>query len=614
MSDVDAQDEPKQVEAAKRQRLGVRRTVHVFGVMLEIAFTAARGRAASLLGLYLLIGLQGAFGAYLMRPIVDALAAGDAAQATTFTALFLGVLIAGTIANDLLQVLQTDLADRMTHELDRRLMAVIAGVPGVEHLEDPVYADRLKQIRERQWVPSQILQSLNSVTYLIAGLTASAVLLGSVHPALALLPLLMAPSFWLQARAHRKRFTMWDEAVPASRLADHLLKLTHDPVGAKEIRLFGLRDHILREHVRLSREWIANRARVRAKQELGALAGQFLYAGALAGAVAVLGRLALDGRASFGDVALGIQAARLALGHVEQSARVVATLSETAFAADRYVWLLGYQPAVRVRPDPLPAPARIDHLRFEGVTFRYPGTQTDVLRDVHLEIPAGAIVAVVGENGAGKSSLIKLLARMYDPTSGRIVVDGVDLRDLDLVGWRDAMASSFQDFAKFELIASETVGVGDLPAIDDRSRVEAAVTFAGADRIVDKLPGGFDAQLGRRFEDGHDLSEGEWQRLALARGAMRVAPAVVILDEPTAALDARAEHEVFASFAALAAGDRGARPITVLVSHRFSTVRMADLIVVLHHGAVEEIGSHAELMARGGRYAELFNLQASRYD
>jgi ATP-binding cassette subfamily B protein len=234
-------------------------------------------------------------------------------------------------------------------------------------------------------------------------------------------------------------------------------------------------------------------------------------------------------------------------------------------------------------------------------------------------------VALVGENGAGKTSLVKLLCRFYDPTEGRITVDGVDLRDMDLDGWRARTGAAFQDFVHFQLVASEAVGVGDLPAIEDLERVGASARQAGADRVIDRLPAGLSTQLGRWFEGGVELSEGEWQRVALARGLMRPAPALLVLDEPTASLDPRAEHEVFATFASMArrkadsvdvargtAGATGS-PVTILVSHRFSTVRMADVIVVLHDGRIEEVGSHDQLLAAGGRYAQLFRLQASRY-
>lgn len=602
--------------ATKRQKLGARRMLQVYGVIGEIAWSIARARALAITGLYLFMGLQGAVGAYLLRPVVDGMADGDVERATVAAMGYLIILAGGTIANDILQLLQVDLADRITHELDRRLMQVTAGAPGLDHLENPAYADKLKQIRERQWVPSQMLQALNSATYLVVGLGASVFLLASVHPLLGLLPAMMAPSLWIQTRAYSKKWRLFDSTPPDERLAEHYLRLATEPSGAKEIRLFGLRDHMLSEYNRIAKRWIAVQTRARAKQDAGALVGQMLYASALAATIGALGVLALDGRVTAGEVALGVQVARLALGHIQQSANVVVTLSEAGFTGEKFLWLLEYEPQVKALPpgEAQPVPSSAPAIVFDNVSFAYPGTDKPVLTDVSLALPRGATVALVGENGAGKSSLVKLLARFYDPTGGKITVDGVDLRDLDLDAWREMTATSFQDFVKFEFKASESVGVGDLPSVGDRDRVEEAATFAGAQRILERLPEGLDTQLGRRFEGGQDLSEGEWQRVALARGAMRKTPGLVILDEPTASLDARAEHEVFESFATLAAGDQRDRPTTVLVSHRFSTVRMADLIVVLHEGRVEEIGSHAALMTQGGRYAELFNLQASRYD
>jgi ATP-binding cassette subfamily B protein len=261
------------------------------------------------------------------------------------------------------------------------------------------------------------------------------------------------------------------------------------------------------------------------------------------------------------------------------------------------------------------APTRLEHgITFEGVSFRYPGTERLVLDSVDLLLPAGAVVAVVGENGAGKSTLVKLLAGMYPPTAGRIKVDEVDLAMIPIGEWRDRLAGAFQDFFRFEFPAQRTVGLGDVGRLDDRRAAETAVDRAGAQEVVDRLAFGLDTQLGPTWNDGAEVSFGQWQKLALARGFMRDEPLLLILDEPTAALDAETEHALFERFAGAArasAADTGR--VTVLVSHRFSTVRMADLIVVLDGSAVAEVGSHDELMARQGQYAELFSLQASAY-
>jgi ATP-binding cassette subfamily B protein len=281
--------------------------------------------------------------------------------------------------------------------------------------------------------------------------------------------------------------------------------------------------------------------------------------------------------------------------------------------SQRLAWLEDYAAALTAEAD-LPVPERIERaIAFEDVSFAYPGTDRLVLQDVSLRLPAGAVVAVVGENGAGKSTLVKLLAKLYEPTSGRILVDDVDLARVPAEGWRRRLAGAFQDFFRFELRARQSVGLGDVPRVEDAAAVAAAVERAGAGDVVDHLVLGLDTQLGPTWPEGVEVSFGQWQKLALARGFMRDEPLVLVLDEPTAALDAETEHALFERYAAgvreAAVGGR----ITILVSHRFSTVRMADLIVVLDGARVVEVGSHAELMARGGQYSELYDIQAAAY-
>jgi ATP-binding cassette subfamily B protein len=250
---------------------------------------------------------------------------------------------------------------------------------------------------------------------------------------------------------------------------------------------------------------------------------------------------------------------------------------------------------------------------FENVSFHYPGAAVPALQEINLVLRPGEKIALVGENGAGKTSLVKLLARLYDPTSGRITFDGHDLRELDTDSLHRRIAIIFQDFAHYHLTARENIGFGQVEALDDTVRIRAAARRSGADAEIEKLPAGYETTLGRWFvgpgerDDSHDLSIGQWQKVALARAFMRDAP-VLVLDEPTASLDARAEYDIFQRFQSLAA-DR----TTVLISHRFSTVRMADRILVLDGGRIIEQGSHAELLALGGRYAQLFNMQAEGY-
>jgi ATP-binding cassette subfamily B protein len=304
--------------------------------------------------------------------------------------------------------------------------------------------------------------------------------------------------------------------------------------------------------------------------------------------------------------------------HLGQLVSNLSWLMRTQSAIQRLVWLRDYAAASRRASEP-GAPADVPPRLHSGidlrdVAFSYPGTERAVLQKVNVHLPAGSTVAIVGDNGAGKTTLVKLLSRMYEPTSGTILVDGVDLQKLPVDGWRRRLAAGFQDFARLQLVTRESVGVGDLTRLDEDSTIYGALERAAASDLREVLPSGLDTQLGRYFEGGLDLSLGQWQKVALGRAMMRERLLLLLLDEPTASLDAPTEHALFEHFA-VAARDYAAASgaITILVSHRFSTVRMADLILVISGGEVVESGSHAELVQRGGLYAELYGLQAAAY-
>jgi ABC-type multidrug transport system fused ATPase/permease subunit len=359
------------------------------------------------------------------------------------------------------------------------------------------------------------------------------------------------------------------------------------------------------------------RARDRAEWRGAVLhvAGSVLFGLGYVGAVGLVLLRAIEGTATVGDVVLTVGVAAGLNGAVQVAIGYGTGFLRILRIAQRYLWLEDYAAAARLEAaDPAPVPGRlVDGIELRDVSFRYPGTETAVLDGVWLRLPAGSVVALVGENGAGKTTLVKLLNRFYEPDGGQILVDGVDLRRRPLEEWRSRVSAAFQDFGRFEFLVRETVGVGHVPRIEDSLAVHSALVRAGGDDVPPALPRGIETQLGKGWDGGVELSGGQWQKLALGRAMMRPAPLLVVFDEPTAALDAQTEHALFERFAAAARGGERAGTVTVLVTHRFSTVRMADLIVVLERGRVVEIGSHQELLGRGGLYAELYELQSRVY-
>jgi ATP-binding cassette subfamily B protein len=380
----------------------------------------------------------------------------------------------------------------------------------------------------------------------------------------------------------------------------------------KEVRVTGTEASLVARRRAAWDEWYAPIARERWRSAGAHAVSWAVFGSAYVAAIVYVS----DGlHASVGSVILVLAAG----GRLSQY--VGAAVGELGFlrgiwldSSQRLAWLEDYAAAADAGADTDPPDHLTTGIHLDHVSFAYPGTDRLVLDDVTLDLPAGAVVAVVGENGAGKTTLIKLLARMYPPTTGTITVDGIDLARIHHDGWRAGLAGAFQDFFRFEFRAQRSVGLGDAPRMEDRPAVTNAVDRAGADDVVDHLAAGLDTQLGPTWDGGVEVSFGQWQKLALARGFMRDEPLLLVLDEPTAALDAETEHALFERYAVASRGEapRNGR-ITILVSHRFSTVRMADLIVVLDGARVVEVGTHNDLMARGGQYADLFTIQAAAY-
>jgi len=489
-------------------------------------------------------------------------------------------------------------ADRAAIVMEEHVARLQSTVTTMEHHERPEIMDRISVLRDHADALSELYQQLFAALGALARLAITVGLLMSANPWFGLLGVAAVPAVLvstLRANAERRA----EEAgAQHDRLAKHLFELGTTPSPAKEIRVFGVQNKI----VTLRREAWRERHRPLAR-------ARWQTAGWQAAAHALFGLAFLAAIASAVHQPPTLLLVLAAGGRLAQY--VANTVQQTHFfrtiwldVSRRLAWLEDYAAAQTRNADREP-PQRLDHgIHLEHVTFRYPGTERNVLDDVTVTLDAGTTVAVVGENGAGKSTLVKLLCRLYEPTAGRILVDGVDLATIDPARWRERVSGAFQDFFPFEYTAGESIGVGDLPRIGDPVALRTAVARAGAGDAVPDLA----RQLGVTWENGVDLSHGQWQKVALARGFMRPDPLLLVLDEPTSALDAATEDALFERYA-----DAGGRGVTVLVSHRLATVRLADLILVLDGSRLVEQGSHAELMAADGRYARLYRIQARAY-
>jgi ATP-binding cassette subfamily B protein len=500
--------------------------------------------------------------------------------------------------------------DKVTIALESHIATLMASIVTIAHQERPEYLDRLATLRNQVFMLDHMYMSLFTTCAWILRLAITVVLLMSIHPVLGLLVIFGLPpaltSAWRPAVERRAL----ERGGQQARLSRHLFDVATTAIPGKEVRVTGIGDRLIAER-RIA--WQKGNRDIASARWVSAAWHSAAWAIFGAGFVGAIVFVASVMAAPAGDVVLALAAASRLSSYVGATVGEVGFLRFWMDSARRLAWLEDYAASLVLTADQA-APERLAQgIRVEHLSFAYPGTDRLVLDDVNLDLPAGSVVAIVGENGAGKSTLVKLLAKMYEPTRGRILVDGQDLARIEVTGWRARLAGAFQDFFRFEFRARHSVGLGDLLRLDDEPAVLAAVDRAGADDVIAKLPAGLDTQLGPTWPGGVEVSFGQWQKLALARGFMRQRPVMLILDEPTAALDAETEHALFERYAeSVRAGDRTGR-ITILVSHRFSTVRMADHIIVLDGARVVESGSHEALMERRGQYAQLYGIQAAAY-
>jgi ATP-binding cassette subfamily B protein len=633
---------------AQAPRPSPRRLARLASILFFDGFRAAPGWMALVTAMLVLGSVAGTCYPLGYRLLVDGAIAGDAGKTAAGVAFVAVMLALSWVLTAIGSTEAMALGDRIAIYRVHKLIELISGVPGLEHLERHDYLAQVEQLnagrRQLASAPRRILQNTASAARIIALL----VLLGSVSPWLLLLPIAAVPPLLADRLAKKITKSAQDAMSADSRLATMIFDLSASASAAGELRCYGLGPHLAAEHARLSR--ILDRsARSEARKVLVVQsAGWLLYAVGLMAAIAFVVVRASDGAISLGTVLMTVSLIRRSRSQLASAASGSGALLSTLTTADRLLWLEDHHAASVAAAGTAQAPARLrSGISVRDLSFQYPGTERTVLSALSLDFPAGATVAIVGENGSGKTTLVKLLLGLYQPTAGAIEVDGVPLSSISHESWRSRCTAAFQDFSRFSLPAIESVGLADLPALMSEPLAVAALDRAGAAELPAQLPAGLSTYVGGPYTGGHNLSGGQWQKLALGRAMRAASPLLVLLDEPTASLDAHAEHALFERYAAAATAayayasapttdtatagnvthgsgcagvtngadsdDGPPGTITLLVSHRFATVRMADVIVYLEAGHAVEAGRHDELMAANGRYAELFALQAAGY-
>lgn len=553
-----------------------------------------------------------------LRDLVDSVQNGRRQQALVYSGI-----TAATVALVWLMawaegVARFRLSDEVSGALEIELIRLGTSLPTLDSRSSPTRDDDLALARQDRIALSQFPSALVQAVESVVGIVAAVVLLGSLRWWFCLLPLLALGPAWAGRRAELAEELAREGAAEHWRLGAHFLGLAISPSAAKETRVFGLEDTVVRGYTASVSRGNSLVLRATTRGALVSIAAWALFTLALGAGLEGVVQLAISGALTPGDVLLVIMLAAVVSGQLAGGVRTAGWLYRLLVKASRYgafeeAAASRQQPAPAARARPSPPRYVLEGLRLEDVTFWYPGSPVPALRHVNAHLPAGSVVALVGENGTGKTTLIKLLCRLHDLQSGRITLDGQDIAEFDPGEWRRRVSGAFQDYCKFQFSVQHAVGIGDLPRVDDREAVLAALDRAGVARLVQQLPHGLATQLGTSFDAGVDLSAGQWRGVAIARGMAREGPLLSVWDEPGASLDVFAEARLYAHLAEAAGRAERRGSIAILVSHRLAPVTTADLIILLGDGTIREIGTHQELLALGGTYARMFRLQSRLY-
>ena len=526
-----------------------------------------------------------------------------------YVLLELGLVVLSSLVGQFRSLSDRVLQYKLTNHVNSLIMEKAISLD-LQFFEDPQFYDNLQNARRQS--DSSAISIVNAILQIIQQVITLAsvlVLLVRFSPLLAIVVFVAAiPSFLSQSQYAEMAFRAVTRRAKEARLLNYLEQLLTGNDTFKEVKMFGLGKPLLERYRQLFIIFFNEDIAIARKKSLAGLGWGLLSSLAYYGSYVWVILRTIAGAATLGDMTMFLSIFRQSQQSITSLLGNFNNLYESNLYLDNLLDYLKITPVLVNPKDGLMAPSPIEQgIRFQNVSFKYPGSDVFVLKNINLFIPPGESIALVGLNGAGKTTLVKLLTRLYDPTEGEILLDGHDLREYDLASLHQRFGVIFQDFVRYQFSVRENIGFGQVDELENLEKIKDAAERGGADQVIEGMPNGYETILGRRWEKGLELSGGQWQKIALARAFMRNAEAL-ILDEPTSALDAEAEYEIFKRFRELMSGR-----IAVLISHRFSTVRMADRIVVLSDGRIVELGSHAELMARGGPYSRLFELQAEGY-